>query len=139
MIGQEQDKRFGGYEATQSFTGKISEFNVWSRVLEDSEIDSFSNCQNVSEGDLIAWDSDFESWTIGEVEITNETKSNFCPKDKLAYSKFITLHNRLSCDMSRHQCSQFNGYQPAPIDANDFGRLEKEFGETEKALYGGKL
>ncbi len=42
MLGQDQDSVGGGFQATQSYQGQISNVNVWDRVLNDEKIKEMS-------------------------------------------------------------------------------------------------
>ncbi len=37
-IGQEQDTLGGSFEVDQSFCGWVAEFNIWSKILDETEI-----------------------------------------------------------------------------------------------------
>ena len=45
MLGQEQDSFGGHFSSAESYHGKISQFNLWKRCLNDSQImDIMHNC-----------------------------------------------------------------------------------------------
>ncbi|KAL9972300.1 hypothetical protein ACROYT_G018584 [Oculina patagonica] len=52
VIGQDQDEVGGGFDATQAFVGDVTELNVWSTVLSESDIVAqYSNC-HVTQGSV---------------------------------------------------------------------------------------
>ncbi|XP_078698216.1 oncoprotein-induced transcript 3 protein-like isoform X2 [Branchiostoma floridae x Branchiostoma belcheri] len=53
ILGQDQDRVGGGFEASQSFIGKMSEVNLWDRVLSPAEI--AADCSY--HGNVIDWDT----------------------------------------------------------------------------------
>ena len=70
-IGQEQDIAPGnpsGFVLSQSFMGRISGLNVWSKVLPHDEILRMSKACNMGSGDVLKW-SDFLLSRHGEVVI----------------------------------------------------------------------
>ncbi|KAL0279548.1 UNVERIFIED_CONTAM: hypothetical protein PYX00_001077 [Menopon gallinae] len=74
IIGQEQDRFGGGFNEVESFVGKITNFDIWKRVLKKSEIEDMNeNCKYFA-GDLFSW-VDFLENTHGNIEIS---KSTFC-------------------------------------------------------------
>ncbi|XP_019624993.1 PREDICTED: uncharacterized protein LOC109470471 [Branchiostoma belcheri] len=53
ILGQDQDRVGGGFEASQSFIGELSEVNLWDRVLSPAEI--AADCSY--HGNVIDWDT----------------------------------------------------------------------------------
>ncbi|XP_078698905.1 uncharacterized protein LOC144926212 isoform X2 [Branchiostoma floridae x Branchiostoma belcheri] len=53
ILGQDQDRVGGGFEASQSFIGELSEVNLWDRVLSSAEI--AADCSY--HGNVIDWDT----------------------------------------------------------------------------------
>ncbi|XP_070535677.1 uncharacterized protein [Ptychodera flava] len=71
VIGQRQ-MTTGTYNRAYSYTGDLSEFNMWSEVLLASEIEGFAEnrgCENGC-GDLITWSS-FTSSDLTEVDVSD--------------------------------------------------------------------
>ena len=59
MLGQEQDKFFGGLDATQSLLGSLAGVNVFDHVLSADEVEEMSmSCRCVDAGNVYKW-SDF--------------------------------------------------------------------------------
>ncbi|XP_040215426.1 neuronal pentraxin receptor [Rana temporaria] len=56
IFGQEQDAVGGRFDATQAFVGEVAQFNMWDRVLTNSEIEGIANCTIPLSGNLIHWD-----------------------------------------------------------------------------------
>ncbi|XP_078702672.1 neuronal pentraxin-2-like [Branchiostoma floridae x Branchiostoma belcheri] len=53
ILGQDQDVLGGGFDASQSFIGEMSEVNLWDRVLSPAEI--AADCSY--HGNVIDWDT----------------------------------------------------------------------------------
>ncbi|KAI8513949.1 hypothetical protein Bbelb_082730 [Branchiostoma belcheri] len=53
ILGQDQDRVGGGFEASQSFIGELSKVNLWDRVLSPAEI--AADCSY--HGNVIDWDT----------------------------------------------------------------------------------
>uniref|UniRef100_UPI00398EBCE5 neuronal pentraxin receptor n=1 Tax=Xenopus tropicalis TaxID=8364 RepID=UPI00398EBCE5 len=56
IFGQEQDTLGGRFDATQAFVGEVAQFNMWDRVLTQTEIEGIANCTAPLVGNLIHWD-----------------------------------------------------------------------------------
>ena len=55
IVGQDQDSYGGTFQWYQSFTGKISGINLWSRVLSNNEILRMSKIYYTENGDVLKW------------------------------------------------------------------------------------
>ena len=58
IVGQDQDSYGGAFQWYQSFKGKISGINLWSRVVSHNEILRMSKIDYTENGDVLKW-SDF--------------------------------------------------------------------------------
>ena len=56
IFGQEPDKMKGGFQKGQAFLGYLTEFNVWSSALSDTDIILMGSCQGHTKGNVVAWD-----------------------------------------------------------------------------------
>ena len=69
MLGQEQDKFFGGLDQDQSLRGSLAGVNVWDRVLSADEIAEYSlTCRCVDAGNVYKW-SDFRDAIRGNTAL----------------------------------------------------------------------
>nr|XP_061789743.1 C-reactive protein-like [Nerophis lumbriciformis] len=61
ILGQEQDTYGGGFDATQSFVGMISQLHMWDYVISPSEIHRYEENVNFTPGNVFNWRAlDFE-------------------------------------------------------------------------------
>uniref|UniRef100_A0ABM0GWW2 Pentraxin family member n=1 Tax=Saccoglossus kowalevskii TaxID=10224 RepID=A0ABM0GWW2_SACKO len=51
VLGQDQDVVGGGFDPFQAFVGKMTNFNLWNRVLTNQEI-----IENLDNGNIYSWD-----------------------------------------------------------------------------------
>ena len=68
MLGQEQDSFQGGFDASQSFVGMMSQVNLWNRVLSAQEISHMSKSCRSEEGNVLKW-SDIKHGIHGAVQV----------------------------------------------------------------------
>lgn len=68
VIGQEQDEPGGRFSAAESFQGRMTRLDVWSRVLDITQIQQIrSQCQSYS-GDLLGW-PDLQTGLRGHIKV----------------------------------------------------------------------
>ena len=80
VIGQDQDTVGGGFDRRQSFSGMISQFNIWNSSLEDFHIENLAECRSDAFGNSVAWKE--ELFRLGE-EYSRVSKQEFNPRSKL--------------------------------------------------------
>ena len=68
IIGQEQDSFGGGFDASQSYIGELTDLNMWSRVLNATEISNLSKTCHGGRGNVKKW-SDFKVGIRGDVRV----------------------------------------------------------------------
>uniref|UniRef100_A0A8C5WL30 Pentraxin (PTX) domain-containing protein n=1 Tax=Leptobrachium leishanense TaxID=445787 RepID=A0A8C5WL30_9ANUR len=57
IIGQDQDSLGGGFDAKQSYIGKIKDLNMWNKVLPLRAIRNIFRDEEVWKGNIFAWSS----------------------------------------------------------------------------------
>ncbi|XP_077594599.1 C-reactive protein-like isoform X1 [Stigmatopora nigra] len=55
LVGQDPDKHLGGFEATQSFVGEMTDVNMWDYVLSRNVIEAWHNGNMVPKGNIFDW------------------------------------------------------------------------------------
>ncbi|KAG7256707.1 hypothetical protein CRUP_009540 [Coryphaenoides rupestris] len=55
LLGQEQDSVGGGFDASQSLVGDVSDLQFWSRVLSPGEVSGQASCEAHLTGDILSW------------------------------------------------------------------------------------
>ena len=68
-LGQDQDSNGGGFNSRQSWSGEITQFNVWDFALEDYSIENAAECRSDILGNIMRWDID--RWVINDVRYFN--------------------------------------------------------------------
>ena len=67
IVGQDQDMIAGGYDSADSLNGEISELNMWSPALKDTDIALKARCENFDRGNIISWRK--KLWDINEARV----------------------------------------------------------------------
>ena len=65
-LGQDQDSLGGGFNPRQSWSGEITQFNVWDFPLEEWMVENAAECRSDILGNVIKWQEDL--WIPNEVE-----------------------------------------------------------------------
>lgn len=112
VLGQEPDLFRGGYDALQSFQGKISRFNWWRLLLDDSSIERFAKCDANEYGDIVAWSKEsFETTNIFVEEIDS---IHFCRSEAIIF--FAGRRNRYG---AADLCRSHGGWVVVPNSQDD--------------------
>ncbi len=96
----------GWFEEDQSFSGYISHFNIWNRVLSDKEIKDLSNCEGGSlTGDVLDWNSTNTEWELNKVTQESIESSELC--DRPVNRSFYMLPENRSLEDAAFVCTTF--------------------------------
>ena len=113
-IAQEPDIFLGGYDPAQLFNGELSELNMWSKVLTNTEILALANCSNLSSGDIIAWQND--SFTVNEASMYElENSSALCERKKT----MVIFPEKTSFDGAKSLCDIHGGKLVTPFSKRE--------------------
>ena len=74
-LGQDQDSMGGGFNPRQSWSGEITQFNVWDFPLEEWMVENAAECRSDILGNVIKWQEDL--WIPNEVESSHLNKITF--------------------------------------------------------------
>ncbi|XP_059391381.1 C-reactive protein-like isoform X3 [Carassius carassius] len=72
LLGQDADAYVGGFDASQSFVGEITDVHMWDHVLSGSKIKAvYSNQETYDKGNVFDWDT-IKYEIIGDVQVTTD-------------------------------------------------------------------
>ncbi|XP_071759462.1 serum amyloid P-component-like [Centroberyx gerrardi] len=74
ILGQEQDSYGGGFDATQSFIGMLSDVHMWDYVLSPSEIQRYVDDMNFTPGNIFNWRA-LEFQITGQILVEEKQES----------------------------------------------------------------
>ena len=89
-LGQDQDSVGGGFNGKQSWSGEITQFNIWDFALEDYSIENAAECRSDILGNVMRWDQEF--WVTNDV-------SNII---------FVTLYKHVYVDRNEDSSTLWN-------------------------------
>ena len=123
ILGQEQDEvRKYNFDYRQTINGKLTEVNIWSYVMNSTQIKNLSRCKSFPKGDILLWDYNlFKFHNVTNVNVKN--LSFLCDEEKMV----IISTERQPFQIARHICQVHGGRLVVP-------RSEKENDEVIKLL-----
>lgn len=116
VLGQDQDALGAHFDASQSFSGAITQFSMWDRQLSLDEISKLNDCDSTSRlsGNVFALGSQesLNSWIASNVVTKFVSLSSLCVQSPL-------LNRLYMVDMVSHKyisnlCSVIGGKMPIP-------------------------
>ncbi|CAB4058009.1 unnamed protein product [Lepeophtheirus salmonis] len=107
VLGQEQEGYRRGYDHYDSFSGYLTEFNSFDRILTRKEIWSLANCEVFIKGSLVNWKMLRNKWKLSQafkkILSFNDLKNEICPN-----------HNRNDFEKEIH-----GGELPVPLNNSE--------------------
>ncbi|XP_047471287.1 uncharacterized protein LOC125026701 [Penaeus chinensis] len=119
--------KVGAWDAVRSFSGEITEVNVWSRALAVDEVASLVDCKG-STGDLIAWT---DTWTMhGDVTKADVPSERLC-NDRKDMKQFF--FPPVSSKAAFRLCEGLGGSVTTPrsSEVDSLRRLISSFADNE--------
>ncbi|CAL4066552.1 unnamed protein product, partial [Meganyctiphanes norvegica] len=101
VLGQETDSFKGGFQAAQSYSGFITMFNLYDRVLAADEVSQLASCTNNAQGEVVAWDSAIWQMNGGVTEM-DVPLDDICDKSPFQITLFP---EQRKFEESRHFCN----------------------------------
>ncbi|XP_069972834.1 uncharacterized protein [Penaeus vannamei] len=133
VVGQDQDKFGGGFQADQSFRGQVARVRLWGRVLGAGEVAQVAECGGGAGDGLLPWLTG--AWTLNHTARVIEI-----PRDEICRKKGpyrSVLSPALPYSTAEKQCSAIKANLATPGNREDSDRLRTLVQETDPSCYGG--
>lgn len=113
-LGQEQDLLAGGYDADQSYRGRIALFNIYSKLVSEAEVRQQAHCIDYAPGDIFSLDRDQMQLTGVSIEL--QKIESFC-EESVGY---VIFPERRNLPDSQQTCRRagYEIYSPSTRDEN---------------------
>ena len=100
------------------FDGAVTDLQIWSRILNEEDIQKWSECNGEESGDFFSWEK-AEFNFIGDIEAYNLRKSDICSKSN--NEKYLAFTEKLNFIDSVKFCKKIGGEIAI---ANDFEAVQ---------------
>ena len=116
----------GAFWGGSPMHGKMTDVNVWSRVLTDKEIHHWEECKNDQGGDLVNWETARFNLTAG-VSQTVEDKEKYICFHKTSGKIYKTIKSKENFDGSVKYCNTIGAFVATAEDASTLKEMEESF------------
>ena len=128
VLGQEHDGRASGdtfdpgFDPLQSFSGKISQSELWNTILSDKEIQNLANCVTSttrSQNRVVTWNID--DWIPYQVTFVDIPLKDFCQMNKVS-NQFIWA-SPIDFETLSSYCTRIDGIPPLIYKNSDMDNV----------------
>ncbi|XP_069972986.1 uncharacterized protein [Penaeus vannamei] len=133
VVGQDQDKFVGGFQADQSFRGQVARVRLWGRVLGAGEVAQVAECGGGAGDGLLPWLTG--AWTLNHTARVIEI-----PRDEICRKKGpyrTVLSPGLPLAAAQRLCTALKAEVAAPRSREDNDRVRALARDTDPSCYGG--
>ena len=106
ILGQDQGTVKGGFSLRKLFQGKLTEFNIWNKILPTNEIIRMSRCEIFPKGNIIVWKK--ENFKLNKV--IHQDTENLCKR-----KVFFIFPKRVKLSEASRECRVLGGEVAAPV------------------------
>ena len=125
ILGQEQDDVGSAklFDASQSFSGSLTQVNIWSTLLDNTTIKMFSNCllsgPENQLGDVVSWEED--EWEFFNATIEHLERVDLC-KETIGLQDIVFYQQR-SYNFYYTTCQAIGGELPVFYSQGEFNEF----------------
>ncbi|XP_045624930.1 uncharacterized protein [Procambarus clarkii] len=112
--------KIGAWNADHSFSGQLSQVNIWSRTLTADEVAALSECFMQEEGDVVPWRGPWTS--VGDVTETEESFDDLCQE---ASGTDYFVFTDFTATSAFQVCEGLGGSLPTPHSREEYNTLLK--------------
>jgi len=120
-LGQDQDSLGGDFNAKQSWSGLISQFNIWNWALEDYFIENAAECRSDLLGNVQSWRED--RWFIGSAKMKTAPLFELCGGSDDDEAKFFLFPMQFDYFFYSSWCKNQGGGIVVPKSDEHFHEL----------------
>lgn len=114
IIGQDQDQLRGGYNAKQSWSGAIAQYNLWDFSMEEYDVQNLAECRSDAFGNVVRWDEAY--WIQGDTSVKRLPQFQLCSGEEEGESKFFLFPSQFDFFFYNSFCKNLGGLMPIPIN-----------------------
>ncbi|KAG7175156.1 Glycine receptor subunit beta-like 2 [Homarus americanus] len=110
--------KIGAWNVYHSFSGQLSQLNIWSRALTAQEVAAVAECATDMEGDVISWKGPWTS--VGDVSTSQESSDDLCQE---AAGNDYFIFTDFTASSAFHVCEGLGGSLPTPQSKEEYETL----------------
>jgi len=107
FLGQDQDSVGGGFNGRQSWSGEITQFNIWDFALEDYSIENGAECRSDILGSIMKWQK--ENWILNDIKTRTAPLFQLCGADDEDNNKWFLFPNKFNYWFYKEWCFNQGG------------------------------
>jgi len=112
VLGQDQDEVRGGYNPKQSWSGAITQFNLWDFAMEEYDVENLAECRSDAFGNVVRWDEPY--WILGDVTVKKLPQFELCEGEEEGTSSFYLFPDPFNFHFYNRMCDNLGGLMPMP-------------------------
>jgi len=120
ILGQDQDSVRGGYDPKQSWSGGITQFNLWDFSMEEYHIENLAECRSDAFGNVVRWDEPF--WILGDVATKKVPIFELCDTEGDTASFFL-FPDQFDFFFYNSFCVSLGGEMPSPASVEKYHEI----------------
>jgi len=112
FLGQDQDNLGGGFNDRQSWSGAVTQFNIWDFALEDYSVENAAECRSDILGSVEKWQMD--KWVLNDVESKTSPLFELCGAADDIKNKYFLFPDRFNYHFYKAWCFNQGGEMFVP-------------------------
>ncbi|XP_071540667.1 uncharacterized protein [Panulirus ornatus] len=110
--------KIGAWDADKSFSGQLSQVNIWSRALTAEEVAALAKCVREDDGDIISWKGPWTS--VGDVSASQEPSNKLCQE---ASGTDYFIFTDFTASSAFQVCEGLGGSVPTPQSKAEYNTI----------------
>ncbi|XP_023331567.1 uncharacterized protein LOC111703755 [Eurytemora carolleeae] len=132
ILGQNQLEQRGGYDPRQTWSGAVTQLNIWDFPMEEYHVENLAKCRSDAYGNVVRWDEAY--WILGSVDVSKVQQYELCA-DSRTDSSFFLFPDPFDFKFYNSFCKSLGGEIPFPTSEDNF----QEIMDTTENLVSGEI
>jgi hypothetical protein len=133
VLGQDQLCPGLNFSSSHSFSGELTQVEVWDRVLPATVVVALANCSNAEKANVHVLNWRDSHWQNSNVAMKDVAAESLCSQSPLMGKLVLT---DVSYSSFKSTCDRLNGRLPLPRDARELADVHEEIRRTFDDLGG---
>ena len=116
-----QDELDGGYNKKQSWSGLITQHNLWDFALEEYDIENLAECRSDAFGNIVKWSADM--WEERNVNTELRPIFELCTNTDLTAVSYFLFPEEFNFHFYNAFCQNLGGRVPGSASVEEYHEL----------------